>query len=217
MSTRYTGSDIEVHLGDLTTGMATDGLDSALSNTRAGALVQAAIEQAYPQYRVSVVTRQDHGAWFQAVGYPDDVEPDALQRIAHVALGDDASAWAVMAATEPGTEPEPPHAPARDTLGYDAEAQTILIPRPYDRIEDADPHAEAAWRVITRTARYLRLRRLMAAPQLTRNEAEGVLAATVALLCGHYPDAEVLGILLRAIAHVPLAGRPDDPPTEQPL
>lgn len=101
--TRYTSSDIEIHLSEMTEGMATDGCDVDASNTRAGALIEAAIRAAYPQYDVTVYTQQSQFSWFDAAGYPDDVEPEELEQIAEAALGDtDGSAWIVLTAASSG-------------------------------------------------------------------------------------------------------------------
>lgn len=97
--TRYTSSDIEIHLSDLTSGMDANGVDVLESNRKAADLVRQAIRQCYPQYDVTVYTQQTQGRWFDAAGYPNDVEPEVLEQVASDALGEDGSLWTVEEST----------------------------------------------------------------------------------------------------------------------
>ena len=98
MGSRYTSSDIEIHMSRMTENMPTEGLDVEASEAKAGQLVQEAIETAYPQYSVSVFTGQSQWGSVNVVGYPDDVEPEALEQIAEMALGDIGEGrWYVLA------------------------------------------------------------------------------------------------------------------------
>jgi uncharacterized protein (AIM24 family) len=88
--TRYTSSDIEIHLSDITAGWMLDGSeDIEATNGAAGELVKQALRAAYPQYDVTVYTQQTQGHWFEAAGYPQDVDEEELRQIAEDAVPED--------------------------------------------------------------------------------------------------------------------------------
>jgi hypothetical protein len=96
--TRYTTtSGIEIHLRDLTDGMALEGVDVKESNAKASDLIREAVERAYPQYAVSMFGNQTQFYAVEVAGYPNEVDPDEVKWIAEEALGDsDGSRWLVL-------------------------------------------------------------------------------------------------------------------------
>lgn len=97
MTTRYTSSDIEIHLGNYCEGLDTSAgpIDEHATQRRVEELVSEAVEQAFPGYSVSIYSERAYGADNTLAGWPDALESSEILDIVNNAVSLDGHEWIV--------------------------------------------------------------------------------------------------------------------------